>query len=255
MKNLNYIYICIFCFVIQNKAFGSSLLVFESEDSLTVLDSNNYDLNLMDSLYSAVNTDSNKVKIAFPFIWVRDLNANGKTEFVEFQFVKKTYLEADTLQIAVNYEVQPKSDITIGLSLFDITNGELVYYADKKGVFDQSTNELAYFTIIPEIDTIPPDSLNFIPHGSYYYQIVMIDNKTNLAFDSYYDEIIFLEREWPIPPIIYPAIGSLYPDNKKIVDLLCSPKARNRHQLPLKLKKTLGKVKGKIESKISKFKL
>ncbi|MFT5779007.1 MAG: hypothetical protein ACI837_001964 [Crocinitomicaceae bacterium] len=162
-------------------SLSASNAVAQKEDSLI------YDMNLFDSLYSAVNKNRFQVKVAFPFIWIQDLNGNDTTEFTEFQVIRASYREDEPFQIAVNYETSKACSLQIQLQFITEDLGASVYEDTLRLRYNSPVNKLAGFRV-------PADSTHAsIPPGKYFYQVVMKDADDQVVYGAYFNSIVITE--------------------------------------------------------------
>jgi hypothetical protein len=174
------------------KTFLTTLILFLSLTAMEVraqtTDTLIYDMNLFDSLYSAVNNNKFQVKVAFPFVWIQDLNGNDTTEFSEFQQIRAYYFEDEAFQIAVNYETAKACSLQIQIQFLTEDLGSSVYEDTLRFRFDKAVNKLAGFRVPADV------THNKIPPGRYFYQTVLKDANDEKIYGSYYNSIVIKER-------------------------------------------------------------
>lgn len=175
------------------------------------LDTPAYNLSHMDSLYSDINRNEFRVKIAFPFIWATDFNGNNQLEFDEFKHVKSCYSYQDKVAIAVNYECidSANGDIYLHFKLYRAEDGQVIYWMKQPVKTNVNENKLTYFFLDQGDDTLNnqlnvsymsqfrPDSIR---PDLYIYQVFIADENGKRKVGGYADSLMFINYADTIPP-------------------------------------------------------
>ncbi|MCH2233073.1 MAG: hypothetical protein MK078_02385 [Crocinitomicaceae bacterium] len=168
------------------------------------IDTPEFDLHIMDSLYSEPNSNEYRVKIVFPFVWAADLNSNNYLEFSEFQQVKSVYTVGERLSFAVNYELVDSADLdlSINFNILSQKNGSVICAMKQDLNSNLTGNNLSYFFLSKEDSELnekaniqvlkPLDSL-FIMPGTYIYQAYLENRTTKERLGGNYDSLMVID--------------------------------------------------------------